>query len=162
MEPKIVFKERFTVVGMQCTTTLKNNKIPQLWDEFLLRIHEIKNRTEGHVTLGISEFCKNPYDEEFTYFACVPVTEIDDIPEGMVAKTVPSNYYAVVTHKGRLETLGHVFDYIYDVWLPQSDYEIAKADDFELYDERFIGPEDEKSEVDIYVSISPNNKKFKM
>lgn len=154
MEPKIVFKEEFTVVGMKCSTTLKNNKIPQLWDEFLLRIHEIKNRSDDKITLGVSEFCKNPHDEEFTYFACVPVTKIDEIPEGMVAKTIPANYYAVVTHKGSLDTLGHVYDYVYDDWLPQSDYELAKSDDFEVYDERFLGPEDENSEVDIYISIN--------
>ncbi len=153
MEPRIVIKEGFTVVGMKCSTTLKNNKIPQLWDEFLLRIHEIKNRSDDKVAMGISEFCKNPNDEEFTYFACVPVTRIDEIPEGMVIKTVPANKYVVVTHKGSLETLGNTYDFIYATWLPKSGHELAEADDFEVYDERFLGPEDEKSEIDIYIPI---------
>jgi AraC family transcriptional regulator len=153
MEPRIVIKEGFTVVGMKCSTTLKNNKVPQLWDEFLSRIHEIKNRSDDKVAMGISEFCKNPHDEEFTYVACVPVMRIDEIPEGMVVKTVPRNKYVVVTHKGSLETLGNAYDFIYATWLPKSGYELAEADDFEVYDERFLGPEDEKSEIDIYVPI---------
>ncbi|WP_390627901.1 GyrI-like domain-containing protein [Bacillus litorisediminis] len=61
--------------------------------------------------------------------------------------------YVVATHKGRLDTLGDTFDYIYAIWLPKSDYELAEAHDFEIYDECFLGPDHEQSEVDVYIPI---------
>lgn len=40
-------------------------------------------------------------------------------------------------YKAILDTLHDTYAAIYDQWLPQSAYDRAKSDDFELYDERF-------------------------
>lgn len=154
MEPKVVVKDEFTVVGLTCSTTLKENIIPALWEEFNSRVGEIKNRTSPNLYIGVSQFSANPVDEVFTYMAGVPVESVDEIPEGMVCKTIPKQEYVVVTHKGKLDTLGNAFDYIYGTWLPKSGYELIEADDFEVYDdERFLGADNEESEVDIYIPI---------
>jgi AraC family transcriptional regulator len=157
MHTRIVEKDAMTVIGLPCLTTLKENKIPQLWNKFNQRKQEIKQRVDQHIVMGISEFSSNPYDNPFTYLACVPVKEVLDIPKGMVTKTIPSMKYVVTTHKGRLDTLGDTFDYIYAIWLPKSDYELAEAHDFEIYDERFLGPDHEQSEVDVYIPIIKNS-----
>lgn len=153
MKPRIVEKPSFTVVGLKCTSTLKENHIPELWNEFIPRIREIQNQANQNVTIGLCEFCMNPYDDEFTYMACTPVINVKEVPDGMEVKTVSAQKYVVVTHKGSVETLGDAYDYIYAIWLPKSGYELAEADDFEWYDERFLGPDHEESEVDIYVPI---------
>lgn len=57
------------------------------------------------------------------------------------------------TAKGVFDTLGNTFDLVYFDWLPQTGYNRAEADEFEVYDERFLGPEDETSEVDIYIPV---------
>lgn len=158
MNPRIVVKDEFSVVGLTCSTTLSESKVPLLWEEFHTRVREIKNRVAPNVMMGISEFSMNHINEEFTYMACVPVKDITTIPKKMVSKIIPKREYVVVTHKGKLEDLGQAFDYIYGSWLPKSGYDLEEADDFEIYDERFKGANDEESEVDIYIPIRRTKK----
>ncbi|MBO8163903.1 MAG: GyrI-like domain-containing protein [Brevibacillus sp.] len=147
-------KDAFTVVGLTCSTTLNESKIPALWEEFTSRVGEIKNRISPNIMLGISEFSANPEHEAFTYMACVLVNNVDEIPEGMLCKTIPKREYVVVTHKGKVETLGGTIDFIYDTWLPKSEYALMESEDFEVYeDERFMGADNEESEVDIFIPI---------
>ena len=45
------------------------------------------------------------------------------------------------------------YQYIWSVWFPKSGYELAEQDDFECYTERFLGPNNPHSEIDIYFPI---------
>ena len=153
VELRIVEKAAFKVVGMKVETRMSENKIPGLWAQFLERIHEVKQRSNVHDTYGISEYSDNYVDEWSNYWACVPVNCIEEIPEGMVAKTVSAARYVVVTHKGKLQTMSNAFDYIYTTWLPKSGYELDEKDSFELYSERFLGGDNEESEIDLYIAI---------
>lgn len=167
MEPEIVRKESFRVVGMQITTTLKSNAenmdIAKLWERFAPRMDEIAGRVDPAVTYGI---CGSPADEEtchcemteeteYAELVCVRVESPGRLPEGMTAATVPARTYAVFTHKGKLfpNYLPQTYDYIYGTWLPGSGYELDGGFDFELYDERFKAIDDPASEMDIYVPI---------
>ena len=166
MEPRIVRKESFKVVGMEITTTLKSNwanrDIAKLWTRFHARMDEIVNRTNPPVAYGI---CGNVAEEpsppektedtEYTDLVSVEASGFDDIPEGMTGRTIPERTYAVFTHKGPLfpNHLQQTYDYIYGTWVPQSGYELDGGFDFEFYDERFTTVDDDASELDIYVPI---------
>lgn len=155
LEPKIIFNDEFKIIGLSCTTTSTENNekaiIPALWDKFIPRIGEIKNFVSSTRTLGLCEIIENS-DDSFTYVCCKEVKNFDFIPEGMIAKVVPSSRYAVFTHKGNVENLGETYDYIYGSWLPKSGYEInGVKHDFELYDERFDNSP--SSEMEIYIPI---------
>lgn len=153
MEPKIIEKDKFMVVGMKYYGSNNNNEIPELWKRFNPRMNEIKNVIKGNVAMGMCEFVENLTDEsKFTYFACQEVSSLEDIPKEMEGLTVKKNKYAVFTHKGSVDRLGDTYEYIHGSWLPRSEYEPAKSHDFEHYDERF-NPGDENSELDIYIPI---------
>ena len=86
------------------------------------------------------------------YMACTEVTTTSDVPSGMVAKTIPAGRYAVFTHVGPLDGLGHTMHYIFGTWASRSRFELRDAPDLEIYDERFkLGQPD--SEVDLYIPI---------
>lgn len=160
MEPKIVTKEGFKVIGMECKTTLRDNKIPELWKRFLPRVAEIKNNLHSCVYYGLSimynklhETGEFDNDSEFTSIASVEVDSFDNIPDGMISREVPTQKYAVFTHKGCLSTLRETYDYIYGTWAVKSGIEIDDADEFEYYDERFDPSGSPESEVDIYIPI---------
>lgn len=164
MEYKIVEREKMLLVGLECTTTTKENTeknvIPMLWGEFNFRIREVANQTGKREAIG---FCgevkkytpdiKMSEDVEFRYLAGVEVTSIDSIPEGMKAIEVPKQKYIVFTHKGALDTLGDTYKAIYTKAFPESGFIPDKAFEFELYDERFISPIDPRTEMDIYIPI---------
>lgn len=153
MEPKIIEKDKFMVIGLKYYGSNQNNEIPKLWGKFNSRIKEIENVVNRNVGMGVCEFVENFTDEsKFTYFACQEVNSFKNIPKGMEGLTVEKNKYVVFTHKGPVERLGDTYEYIYGTWLPKSGYEPAKSHDFEYYDERF-NPDDEESELDIYIPI---------
>jgi AraC family transcriptional regulator len=149
MEPKIVAREAFTVVGMKYHGKNENNEIPQLWDKFGPRAEEIKHIVDPHVAYGV---CGNFDDSshEFDYVAGFEVDSTTEIPEGMVSWDVPAGKYAVFTCT--LPTLGETYQHAYHTWLPQSGYQRAPGPEFELYDESF-DPEDPSSKMDAYIPL---------
>jgi AraC family transcriptional regulator len=163
MKPKIVTKDEFKIVGLKCSTTLKDNAenrtIPKLWQGFIPRMSEVKNAVNPKESYGIclndSTFDLKEFsdEEEYEYLAGLEVPDFDNMPEGMITRVIPKQKYAVFTHKGSLDKLSKTYDYIYGTWAAKGEEKIADADDFELYDERFDAQNPENSEMDIYVPI---------
>lgn len=154
LEPKIVTKDAFTVVGLECITTQEDNNtnftIPKLWSNFVPRMSEIKNRA-NNATLGLC-VSEGLDVEHFSYISGVEVTAVGQLPQGMIARSVPDSRYLVFTHKGSADKLGETYDFIYGKYIPAAGHEIRSMVDFELYDERFH-PDREESEIDIYIPI---------
>jgi AraC family transcriptional regulator len=154
MEPSIVTRAAFTVVGMEYHGRNENKEIPALWDSFLPHMDDIQHQVDADESFGL---CVGDADYKQTgvvrYVAGQRVTEAVNIPDGMVAVTVPEATYAVFTHRGTLATLGETYDYIYGTWLPTSGRELADAPDFELYDMHRFDPTSPSSEMDIYIPL---------
>ena len=148
MEPKIVTKPAFTVVGMLYHGKNENNEIPQLWGEFMTRAQEIRQVATPHLGYGV---CGDLDDsDEFNYLAGFGVTGVDKIPAGMSSWEVPEQTYAVFPCT--LKSIHQAYQYAFQTWLPQSGYQRAEGPDFELYDEDF----DDKAqdpELTIYIPI---------
>jgi predicted transcriptional regulator YdeE len=148
MEPRIVTKPAFTVVGMLYRGKNENNEIKQMWDEFVPRINEIQHTTDWHESYGV---CSD-YDEEevFEYVAGVPVVSAENIPDGMVSWDVPEQTYAVFPCT--LPTIHEAYEHAFENWLPGSGYQRADGPDFELYDRNF-NPERGELQMHIYIPI---------
>ena len=148
MEPKIVTKPAFTVVGMKYRGENKNNEIAQMWQEFIPRIKEIKHMIKNDLSYGV---CSDLEETEvFEYVAGMEVERAADIPEGMVSWTVPEQKYAVFACT--LPTLHAAYQHAFQTWLPQSGYQRGDGPDFELYTEEF-DPAVEDSKMYIYIPI---------
>ena len=149
MEPKIVSRPAFTVVGMKYRGKNEQNEIPQLWSQFGPRMGEIKHKVDRDIAYGVM----GNLDEssgEFDYVAAIEVENADDLPNGMVSWGVPEQTYAVFTCT--LPTIRETFQHVYETWLPQSAYQRGMDVEFELYDADF-DPEDPSSEMTIYIPI---------
>jgi predicted transcriptional regulator YdeE len=148
MEPKIITKAEFTVVGMRYYGKNENNEIAQVWREFMPRIGEIKHQRAVEIGYGV---CRDmTEDGEFEYVAGIEVVRAEDIPEGMVSCTVPLQKYAVFTCT--LPTIGAAYEYALRTWLPESGYRRACGPDYELYDESFDS-QNKDSELFVYIPI---------
>lgn len=159
MKPEIKTIDNFSVVGMEIQTNLKDNKIPQLWMSFMPRMQEIKHINSKNVGYGICKHDENISPETFTddtiftSVASMGVDKVEDVPEGMFSLEVKGGKFAVFTHKGNLNNLKTTYEYIYGTWLPNSSFELDKRDDFERYDNRFMGPENNASEMEIWIPV---------
>jgi predicted transcriptional regulator YdeE len=148
MEPKIVTRPAFTVVGMLYHGKNENNEITQMWREFGPRMREIQHAVNPDVCYGV---CSGPEeDDEFDYIAGFEVHSTRDIPEGMVSWEVPEQKCAVFPCT--LPTIHQAYQHAFETWLPQSGYQRTHGPDFELYDENF-DPQVKDSELSLYIPI---------
>jgi AraC family transcriptional regulator len=153
MNVLITRREPLKVIGMQIKTTLEENRIQDLWAEFITRMPELDDVAVPECSLGICTFTDNDDDEDaFVYMAARVVKNNSLIPAEMSFRELPAQEVAVFTHEGSLDNLSDSYDYIYNEWLPKSEYEIADADEIEWYDRRFnFGKAD--SQMDIHIPI---------
>jgi predicted transcriptional regulator YdeE len=146
MQPKIVEKPAFTVVGMGYQGKNENDEIGELWAHFNPRMSEIQDVIDG--AFGVCEPAKE--DGTFRYLAGMGVSKTDQIPQGMQVWEVPAQRYAVFPCT--LQNIHETYRYAFETWLPGSDYTYSGTPDFEYYDETFE-PEDEGSTLYIYVPV---------
>ncbi|MBL6445604.1 GyrI-like domain-containing protein [Fulvivirga sp. 29W222] len=157
-EPEFVMTTPKKLVGMCTITSLTNNNIPELWLNFISRIKEIGNiRNSGKYGIHSydNESKVEDYSEHFTFkkWAAVEVSHYEDIPPGLDRYTMQPGKYARFIHKGGIKGFQMSIDYVYGTWLPASGYQLDTRDDFEHYGERFYGPENPESEIDMYIPI---------
>jgi AraC family transcriptional regulator len=102
MEPKIIEKPTFHVLGYGIQTTTHNGQnstdIPRFWQEYLnnnLR-NDISNPISPNVELGICTGF-NLQDGGFTYLIGMEVKSTELVPEGMIYRTFPAGQFAVFT-----------------------------------------------------------------
>ncbi len=131
MEPKIVTRPAFKVVGMLYEGKNENNEISGLWDHFIPRIDDVEDKSGD--AYGV---CGNVQpDGSFQYLAGIEVSQVEDQPADMSHWRVPEQTYAVFPCT--LQNVRETYHHAYHNWLPQSDYERVDGPDFELYPEDF-------------------------
>ena len=156
MEPKIIIKDGFSVIGMECKMSQAEkeagfNPAVELWQKFHNRKHEIKDGISG-IYYGLTPH-ESWSDAKQSYIAGIQVTQIDAVPKGMVFRTLPSAKYAVFTIKGKIETWGNQFDCIFGKWLPESGFELGEADSIEIYGEKAKDVSSDDYEYDLYLPV---------
>jgi len=155
MEPKIEPRAAFHVVGLSGQVTpAQTTRIPELWSRFAPRMNEVSKRVDQR-SYGLC-LASSGEDAEagcFTYVAGVEVSQIDAVPEGMIAVTVPTNTYAVFTHRGHVSQIKDTFGRALGQWLPAAHYRHVAAPSFEQYDERF-NPRTSSGEIDLYLPVA--------
>ena len=122
MEPKIVSREAFTVVGNSTHARVDKHDLPQLWAKLGSRVGEIQHLAQPGAAYGLTTSFE-PETEEFEYVAGFGVEMVEDLPEGMGNWDVPSATYAAF--KCTLPTMPQVYQYAYNTWLPASGYQRA-------------------------------------
>lgn len=166
MEPKIINKDSFKIVGYKFNTTLRNNAhsrdIPAFWDKCDIEGKEAKlYRTQKPPRHGEYGICINTNIEtdEFSYVLGVEVVNFDNALEEMYKLEVPAATYAVFTtpevdEKDFVNSIKGTWKYILEEWFPNSGYEIdGDKLDFEFYDEHCHLWEYEKVSMNIYIPI---------
>lgn len=132
IQVRIVEKKEMCFVGMDTKTTIadmiKHNTIRSLWQTaFLPNAHKIQDIVDPYSRIYFE--VTNPYTNELYHLACFEVSDLY-VPEGMKAKIIPAQKYAVFTPSRVLNALEYssLITYAYGEWLPISGYQLA--DDF--------------------------------
>jgi AraC family transcriptional regulator len=148
-EPRIVTRAAFHVVGLRIRTVAMSPEIPPLWPRFVARIGEIANPAEPRVSYGVMDNHSKD-GRQFDYLAGISVSTPAGLPPDMSSWELPHGKYAVFA--ATLASLGEVFGFIYDRWLPRGTHRQRAAPLFERYGDRF-DPNDPHSLIEIHIPI---------
>jgi AraC family transcriptional regulator len=149
MEPKIVIRPAFTVIGILYHGKNEHQEIPRLWGQFNPRSAEIESAVADDICYGIADNFDRVLGT-FDYLAGLEVADDAQPPPGMVRWQVPQQTYAVFPCT--LPTLMRTFQTAYDVWMPMAGYHRVPGQEFELYGEEF-NPGDPQSPMFVYIPV---------
>jgi len=157
MEPRIELLAEKKLVGKRLNMTLSNDRTFELWHSFMPHRKEIKN------SISTDLYCLQIYDKNFDFkdfnpqtefekWAAIEVTNFSDIPDNMETYTLKGGLYAVFIHKGIPSSFPKTFQFIFNEWLPKSEYKLDNREHFDLMGERYKN-DDPESEEEIWVPI---------
>jgi AraC family transcriptional regulator len=117
-----------------------NTKTKELAQQFMPRRHEIKARIGLHV-FSIQEYDENHNPQsphaEFDKWVGVEVSNFEGIPNGMDTLILKGGTYAVFKFKGAMQDFPKSRAFIFNEWLPKSEYQLAPKAHFEILSENY-------------------------
>lgn len=162
MQPRIEILPEKKLVGKSIKMSLANNKTNELWSSFMPKKREIKN------TIGSDLYSIQIYDKllnfkdfnpqtEFLKCAMIETSDFDNIPENMETRVLKGGLYAVFIHKGKLTNFHKTTQYIFEQWLPSSNFKLDKREHFELLGKKY-NPTNENFEEEVWIPIKQHGK----
>lgn len=145
--------ESFKAIGISVRTTNKNGQgakdIGNLWGRFMNeKISEaIPNKIDNTV-YSIYTGYESDHTAPYTTILGCRVANLDDVPEGMIGKSIEGGDYIKLSAKGDL-TKGLIADKWAEIW--NMDLNRVFTADFEVYGAKAQNPEN--AEVDIYIAV---------
>ena len=154
--PEILTLKEMKIADVRGTTSLSQNRLPGLWEEFL-RLRGERGRFASDEGYGICETQQTVYtqdgDVSFSVVAGGPVERFDGLPRPLVPKTLGPGRYAVFIHRGSFAKLFQTYQYIFGTWLPAAGEALDEREDFERYSRAVRAFDDPDNEVSIYIPI---------
>jgi AraC family transcriptional regulator len=158
MKADIIEYEELTLIGLKISTSLSEDKTFHLWNSFMKRREEVANRMDDKYYsiqlypegIGMDSFTPITVFEKW---AAVSVTNVINIPEEMEVIKITAGMYAKFKHFGTASDFFRTSQYIFGTWLPSSGYELRMGHHFEIMGANYLGPNDPKSEEDVYIPI---------
>lgn len=132
------------------------NRTAELWRSFMPLRSSILNRIGSYFfsmqVYHDSETDHFSSDTPFTKWAVVEVSSLDNVPVGMNSYVIEGGKYAVFVHKGPASTFPNTMAFIFQEWLPNSEYELDSREHFEILEEGY-SPTDPDATEEIWIPI---------
>jgi AraC family transcriptional regulator len=146
------------LIGKRLKMSFADNKTGELWRGFMPRLKEIQNKIGSELysmqIYNHSFFENFNPNAEFEKWATVEVKDFDTVPEEMECFVLKSGLYAVFLFRGTVNAAAEAFRYIFETWLPNSEYVLDDRPHFELLGEKYKNG-DPNSEEEIWIPIKP-------
>lgn len=155
LDPIIVETEEVNLAGIRGTTTLTDNCLPHLWEQFLLLREKYSCiKADGY---SVCETDRAVYSEAgdvvFSVMIGSPGKCFASLPDVLIHKTIAAGKYAIFTHRGSLGNLDKTYAYIYGTWLLSGKGQLDEREDFEVYRSKIIAYDHPENVVEIYIPV---------
>lgn len=144
----------FKIIGLTIRTTNQNNQAQQdlgkLWEQFFVEniSDKIPNKRSGDILSVYTDY-ESDYTEAYTTIIGVPVTTLENIPEGLTGREFPAENFQQFTAKGAMP--GAVANTWISIWAKDETLNRKYSYDFEVYGEK--SQNGDQSEVEIFIAI---------
>lgn len=155
MTPRIETIPAKKLVGLYAAINISAYNVAELWKKFIPLLNKIENKKSSDF-FSISLYDNSYFNtfspsKTFEKWVAIEVTEHNNLSIELSTFTIPSGMYAIFTYKG-LSSDFTVFDYIYNTWLPSSNYILDNRPHFEILGSKYQN-NDPNSEEEIYIPI---------
>ena len=141
----------FNIIGISVRTNnnINGKDIGNLWGMFMSEgiFEKIPNKTSFDV-YGIYTDYESDHNGDYTAIVGCRVSTLDEIPEGMIAITVPSSKYKIFTAKGKMPEC--VYGKWVEIWEDKA-LERTYSTDFEVYGAKSQNPIE--AEIEIFIAV---------
>ncbi len=157
MEPHITKIKLKLLIGKKLRMSVMNDRTVELWQSFMPWRSEI-SQVANNFLYSVQVFDSGKYFEqfspeaEFEKWAAVEVSEFSEIPDKMETLKIPEGNYAVFNYKGPASAALPFFQYIFQDWIPNSEYAVDNRPHFALMGEKYRGNNSD-SEEEIWVPV---------
>lgn len=157
-EPEIVDIESKDLVGISLHTSLADDKTGLLWKRFMKNKSDIKNAKSNDlysVQVYDEGFMEGNFNSQsvFEKWAAMEVEDFSELPEGLQGLKLPAGKYAVFLHEGTSKGFADTAKFIFEDWLPNSEYKLEDRPHFEIMGDDYKGPENPESKEHIYIPV---------
>ncbi|MDY3530330.1 GyrI-like domain-containing protein, partial [Riemerella anatipestifer] len=131
-------KNGFKVIGISIRTTNKDNKskedLGKLWGQFYAEniFEKIPNKVSDEIFSIYTDY-KSNYTEEYTAIIGVPVSTLNEIPNGLVGREFEAENFQKFVAKGEMPNA--VMNTWIDIWNRDEELNRKYTYDFEVYGE---------------------------
>lgn len=159
LSPEIVMLEPKYIAGFRFCMSIENNNTINMWEKLnaqLVKQNYISMNNNRYSIYETGDTCsQNTFNKnsEATLFIGIETTPDNHVPKGMKLKEISGGKYSKFIHKGTVENLIYTYYYIWGIWLPNSNFQLDDRDDLECYTEKFLGAENEASQIEIYFPL---------
>jgi AraC family transcriptional regulator len=129
------------------------NDLSREWNRFNSEVHTIRNMVIPERFYQVQYWSENQDLGGLYFFTGIEVSKVENINPLFVIKTIPSGNYLRFIHKGLANKVGYTYKYIYNEFLPNTEYKLTRSFNFEYYGEKCLGPYNENSESEIFIPV---------
>ena len=154
MEPKIEILSSKKLVGIHMEMSLTNNRTGELWQKFMPRRVEVKNRVSTDY-ISMQKYGENwsfSPNTQFLKWAAVEVSTFVEVPPNMETYLLLGRKYAVFIHHGPASTAAKTMQHIFSEWFPKPVYVPDNREHFEILPEGY-SPVDPEATEEIWIPI---------
>jgi len=140
------------LTGFSLSTSFRDDKTAILWQKFMIRRNEIANRISDRLfSLQIYPENFTP-NQSFTKYALAEVFDFDNIPNDFETFNLESGKYLVFSYRGKAENGPELFGYIFNIFIPENNFELDDRPHFEMFGEDY-NPKNDAAEEEIWIPI---------
>lgn len=153
-EPELVELGPIQLIGIPFYFELCNkDDLSNPWQNLIDNAAAIPDKKIPEKFYQVQYWFPDQEHDSMFFFIALEVNSFQEIPIQFTAKTLPRLKYLKFLHKGYSNKVGYTYRYIYEEWLPESDYKLPYLFNFEYYGDQHKGPYNEDSISEIYIPV---------